>query len=195
AAGARRRDAAIAVQYADYTLWQREVLGDSSDPESRLGAQLAYWRRTLAGAPEALSLPVDRPRPVFPTHRGARVPSGVGAALHKKLIELARSRGATLFMVVQAGVAALLARLGAGDDIPIGTAVAGRADTALESMVGFFVNTLVLRTNVAGDPSFSDIVDRVKAFDLDAYEHQDVPFEQVVEALRPERTLSRHPLF
>src|SRR5206468_4072084 len=115
--------------------------------------------------------------------------------LHGGLRTLAQRSGASLFMVLQAGVAALLSRLGAGEDIPIGTVVAGRSEAELEELVGFFVNTLVLRTDVTGDPTFTELIERVRRFSLEAYSHQEVPFERLVEAVQPARSQSRHPLF
>ncbi len=126
-----------------------------SDPDSLIARQLAFWTETLADLPEAIALPADRPRPAIASYRGGRVPLRLDADLHAALLTLARANGASLFMVLQAGLAALLSRLGAGDDIPIGSPVAGRSDTALDGMVGFFVNTLVLRTDTSGHPSFA----------------------------------------
>ena len=185
----------LPVQYGDYTLWQRELLGSESDPESVISRQLEFWKKALEGMPEALQLPIDRTRPAVMSYRGGTVPLEIDAELHRGLLGLARRSGASLFMVLQAGVAALLSRLGAGEDIPIGTVVAGRSEAELEELVGFFVNTLVLRTDVAGDPTFTELIERVRRFALEAYSHQEVPFERLVEAVQPERSQSRHPLF
>ena len=182
------------VQYVDYTLWQREQLGDLDDPQSRIGSQIAYWEQALAGLPERLDLPTDRPYPAVADYRGASVAVEWPAQVQQQVARVAREHDATSFMVMQAALAVLLAKLSASPDVAVGFPIAGRRDPALDELVGLFVNTLVLRVDVAGDPSVAEVLRQVRARSLAAYEHQDVPFEVLVDRLNPERSLTHHPL-
>jgi len=180
----------LAVQYADYAVWQREQLGGEV-----LDRQLSYWTERLAGAPELLELPMDRPRPPARTYQGAAVPVSYSPELLERLQALGRSEGATLYMTLLGAFQVLLSRYGGGEDIVVGSPIAGRTRREVEELIGFFVNTLVLRTDLSGDPTFRAVLRRVREVTLGAYEHQEVPFEKLVAELRPERSLSHSPLF
>ncbi len=184
----------LAVQYVDYTLWQRDQLGDLGDSRSRIAAQVGYWEKALAGMPEHLQLPTDRPYPPVADYRGATVAVAWPAELQQQVARVAREHNATSFMVVQAALAVLLGKLSASSDVAVGFPIAGRGDPALDKMVGFFVNTLVLRVDLAGDPHVAELLGQVRRRSLAAYEHQDVPFEVLVERLNPNRSLTHHPL-
>ncbi|WP_413767371.1 amino acid adenylation domain-containing protein [Rhodococcus pyridinivorans] len=195
-AGTEPRWDPLPVQYADYTLWQREVLGDEDETGSILHRQFSYWREELAGVPECVSLPLDRPRPAVQSFRGGRVEFTIPAELRIATDDLAAEHGATASMVFQSALVVLLHKLGAGDDITIGGPVAGRTDEALADLVGFFVNTWVLRVDgITGQWTLADVLDRVRAKALAAYENQDAPFERLVELLAPARSTAHHPLF
>ncbi|QFZ20393.1 non-ribosomal peptide synthetase [Saccharothrix syringae] len=185
----------LPVQYADYTMWQRELLGDPDDRTSAHHIQLAYWARQLDRLPETTTLPTDRPRPAVASNAGELLAFGFDADLSRRVAAQAQACGATVAMVLQASLAALFTRLGAGTDIAIGSPIAGRTDAALDDLVGFFVNTWVLRTDTSGDPSFTELVRRVREASLAAYDHQDLPFDRLVEELNPVRSGSANPLF
>ncbi|MFJ1455403.1 amino acid adenylation domain-containing protein [Nocardia sp. N2S4-5] len=184
----------LPVQYADYTLWQRELLGDDSAADSRSAAQLAYWTRQLADLPEELSLPYDRHRPAVQSFRGGRVGLTLDADVHRGLAELGRTGNSTLFMVVHTAFAVLLARLSGMTDVAVGTPVAGRGERELDDLIGMFVNTLVFRARVDPGASFTELLAQQRAVDLAAFANADIPFERLVEALNPVRSTARHPL-
>ena len=181
---------ALPIQYADFTLWQREWLRGEA-----LENQLAYWRRQLAGAPAVLELPTDMPRQALQTFQGDRQPFTLPRGLADELRALSRREGGTTFMALLAIFKTLLYRYSRQEDILVGVPVAGRRQGVTEGLIGFFVNTLVLRTSLSGEPSFAELLRRVRESALDAYTHQDVPFEKLVEELQPERNLSHQPLF
>ncbi|MCZ1071271.1 non-ribosomal peptide synthetase [Rhodococcus sp. A5(2022)] len=185
----------LAVQYADYALWQRAVLGDESDPASPAAREIEFWRGALADLPDRLDLPTDRPRPVEASGRGATVDFEVDAALHEAVEAAAQATGTSAFMVVHAALAVLLSRLSGTADIAIGTPVAGRGERALDDLVGMFVNTLVLRTRVEPDATFAELLGRVRDVDLAAFDNAELPFERLVEVLDPVRSAGHHPLF
>ena len=179
----------LAVQYADYSVWQRAWLAGPL-----MQQQLDYWRRQLARLP-ALELPLDHPRPGLAGHRGGHLETRIDHTVTRALKELCTHEGTTLFMVLLAAFGVLLARHSGQEDFAIGTPIAGRNRTEIETLIGFFVNMLVLRLDFSGEPAFRDLLARVRETALGAYAHQDLPFEKLVEHLQPERTLSRNPLF
>ena len=180
----------LPLQYADYTLWQREWLQGKL-----LQTHLAYWQRQLAGAPTLLELPTDRPRPPIQTFRGGLQRVALSQELTERLKALSRKEGVTLFMTLLAAFATLLARYSGREDLLIGTPIANRQHAQLEDLIGSFANTLVLHVNLAGPLSFRELLVRVREMALEAYAHQDLPFERLVEVLEPERSLSHSPLF
>jgi amino acid adenylation domain-containing protein len=182
--------AELPLQYADYVAWQRAQLNGDA-----LAGQLAWWTERLAGAPALLELPTDRPRPAVQTYRGAGEAFHLSRGLADRLEALARAEGATLYMVLLGAFQVLLARYSGSDDIVVGSPTAGRTRGEVEGLIGFFIQTLVLRTDLSGDPAFREVVHRVREVVLGAYEHQDVPFENLVEALQPGRSLGHNPLF
>ena len=187
--------APLAVQYADYALWQRETLGSEDDPSSLISRQIGFWESALSGLPDQLDLPADRPRPAVASNRGAKHAFVIGEIEHSSLKKIARESNSSLFMVVHAALAVLLARLSSTSDIAIGTPVAGRGEQVLDDLIGMFVNTLVLRTEVDSSESFSELLGRVREGDLGAFAHVDLPFERLVEVLNPARSQARNPLF
>ncbi|MFJ5294442.1 condensation domain-containing protein [Streptomyces sp. NPDC088348] len=185
----------LAVQYVDYTIWKREQLGRESDSQSIIARQARYWTQTLAGLPEELPLPLDRPRPARLTARADGVQFTVPPDVHRRLLAQSTAARATVLTTLRAAVAILLAKFGGGSDIPIGGLVSGRTNPGLEDVVGFFVNTQVLRCTWDGDQTFETVLARVRQAEIGAYANQDMPFDRIVDLLNPVRGASRNPLF
>jgi amino acid adenylation domain-containing protein len=180
----------LPVQYADYALWQRQSL---TGPV--IDKQLAYWKDQLSGAPEILELPADRPRPAVQTFRGAAQIVTLPIALARALTNLSRQEGVTLYMMLLAAFSTLLHRYTRQSDIVVGSPIAGRTQTATEELIGFFINTLAIRADLSGDPTFQELLQRVRKLTLEAYANQDIPFDKLVVELQPERSTSHTPLF
>jgi hypothetical protein len=180
----------LPIQYSDYAVWQRDFLQNEV-----LKKQLSYWKEQLKGAPQSLELPTDRPRPAAQTYRGARQSLLLPKTLTEALKALSRQDGATLFMTMLAAFQTLLYRYTGQEDIIVGSPSAGRTRGETTGLIGFFVNTIVLRADLSGDPTFTELIARVRDVAMSAYEHQDIPFEKLVEELHPERDRSRNPLF
>ncbi|QLE41851.1 amino acid adenylation domain-containing protein [Nostoc sp. C052] len=180
----------LPIQYADFALWQRQWLQGEV-----LNSQLSYWKEQLANAPTFLPLPTDRPRPAVQTFNGAHLEFTLSVELTQKLVKLSQQQGVTLFMTLLAAYNTLLYRYTGQTDILVGSPIANRDRAEIEGLIGFFVNTLVMRTNLAENPSFNELLPRIREMALSAYAHQDLPFEMLVEALQPERDLSHTPLF
>ncbi|MBU3061864.1 amino acid adenylation domain-containing protein [Nocardia sp. NEAU-G5] len=187
--------APLAVEYADYVLWQRDLLGDETDPESLAATQARYWRERLEGSPELLELPADRPRPALPSGRGGMVAFAVDADVVTGLRRIADAHNASLFMVAHAALAVLLARLSGTADITIGTQISGRGEPELDDLVGMFGNSLALRTEVPPGQSFSELIESVRETDLAAFDNWDLGIDRVVELVRPGHALAYAPLF
>ncbi|MEV6683740.1 condensation domain-containing protein [Streptomyces sp. NPDC051130] len=185
----------LPVQYQDYTVWQRHLLGDEDDPAGLAAAQVSYWREELAGVPQPSALPTDRPRPPAASYRGDLYEFTIGPELLSGIEELAAGHGATVPVTMQSALAVLLHRLGAGDDLTIGCPVTDRTEEALTDLVGCLANTWVLRLDLSRDPSFSELLGTAATKALNAYDLHDVPFERLVELIAPERSTAYHPLF
>ena len=178
------------IQYADYAQWQRRWLQGEV-----LEQQVSYWREQLKGLPPLLRLPTDRARPAEQSFRGSTERFALSASLKEKLQWLSRGQGVTLYMTLLSAFAVLLGRYAGQQDVAVGTPIANRTRRETEGLIGFFVNTLVMRNDLSGDPRFVELLKRTRAMALQAYAHQDVPFEQLVEELNPQRSVSHSPLF
>ncbi|NEO74219.1 condensation domain-containing protein, partial [Moorena sp. SIO3H5] len=179
----------LPIQYADFAVWQKNYLQGQT-----LSSQLNYWKEKLLDLPQ-LQLPTDHPRPAVETFNGAGIPINIPAALTSKIKQLTQKQGTTLFMTLLAAFKVLLSRYSGEESVAVGTPIANRNRSEIEGLIGFFVNSLVMYTDLGGDPSFTEVLNRVKQTALEAYGHQDIPFEKLVEQLQPERSLSQNPLF
>ncbi|MDE5121367.1 MAG: condensation domain-containing protein, partial [Trichodesmium sp. St19_bin1] len=179
----------LPIQYADFAVWQKNYLQGVT-----LETQLSYWKQKLQDLPQ-LQLPTDHPRPAVETFNGAGIPINIPAALTSKVKKLTQKQGTTLFMTLLAVFKVLLSRYSGQESIAVGTPIANRNRREIEGLIGFFVNSLVMYTDLGGNPSFTEVLNRVKQTALEAYGHQDIPFEKLVEELQPERALSQNPLF
>src|SRR6185436_11549166 len=190
AAGGESPLTELPIQYSDFAVWQRETLAGE-----HLEQEIAFWRERLSPLPPPLQLPADHPRPPVQTFRGGAGSVSIPAGIAEAMRRLARREGATLFMTLLAAFEALLGRLTGETDLAVGTGIANRTRLELEPLIGFFVNTLVLRVDCSGDPTFRELLGRVREVTLEAYAHQDLPFERLVEELQPARDLNRNPIF
>ncbi|MGY2125106.1 non-ribosomal peptide synthetase [Nocardia gipuzkoensis] len=194
-AGAEPEWQTAPVRYVDYAVWQRRLLGETSDASSLSAQQLKYWRRELDGAPERIELPSDRPRPQSTRHHGDQIEFSVDRELRTAVERLAPARAVSVSMILQSCFAVLLSKLSSVTDVVFGSPVEGRTDTALAEIIGFFVNSWVLRVDLSGNPRFTDVVEQIRDKALSAFEHQDLPFEKLVEHLQPVRSTAHHPIF
>ncbi len=180
----------LPLQYVDFAIWQQEYI-----KRNGLSEQLAYWKQQLAGAPTTLDLPTDHPRPASPSSRGSLYVMTLPSALVDALKTLSRQQGTTLYMTLVAAFQCLLSRYSSQEDLVLGTVASGRTQAESEPLIGFFVNTLVLRTDLSGNPTFSELLGRVREVVLQTHAHQEVPFDYLVKELQPERTPGQNPLF
>ncbi|MBE3201500.1 amino acid adenylation domain-containing protein [Frankia sp. CH37] len=187
--------APLKMQYADYAIWQRDILGDPADPDSELAQHLSYWRNALADAPEESTITLDRSRPAEPTHQGGDTAFAVASETVTGLRGAAQHNGVSMFMIMQAAIALTVSALGGGDDVVIGSPVGGRTEDGLENLVGYFVNTLPVRHRLRPDDTISDLLGRVRQTVLDGLAHQAAPFEHIVSAVGVDRSVARNPVF
>ncbi|MBD8506928.1 amino acid adenylation domain-containing protein, partial [Hoyosella sp. G463] len=194
-AGAKPAWSPLRISYLDYAAWQHDLLGAPTDPGSLWAEQITYWRRALAGTPDELDLPLDKPRPAIPSAEGGAVDLPLPPGLQERLAATARRTGTTTFMVLHAGLAAMLARITGSSDIVVGTPTAGRSDPALADLVGMFVNTLPLRTFIDPAATAMEVLDEARRADIGAYSNADVPFEAIVDAVMPRRPITHSPVY